>query len=127
MKKINILFWIAAGLFAAFMIFSAYSYAASEEIKSTFAFWGFPDNLRTGLASAKFLGGSALILLFVSKHLKTAAYAGFGISLVSALVVQLSFLWNDCLRRSNARFILQLQGAVKTEVGQDLSLKTISQ
>jgi len=89
MKKINILFWTATGLFAAFMIFSAYSYVTSEEMKGAFAFWGFPDNFRIGLAAAKFLGASALILPFLSKHLKTAAYAGFGINLVSALAVHL--------------------------------------
>lgn len=90
MKEYKILFWSTTGLFSAFMLFSAYSYLTAEEMKGAFAFLGFPDYFRIELAVAKFLGALALILPFVPKPLKTAAYIGFFINIVSAVVAHVA-------------------------------------
>jgi len=90
MKTHNILFWSTTGLFAAFMLFSGYSYLTSEEMKGAFTFLGFPDFFRVELAIAKILGALALILPFVPKPLKIVAYVGFAINLVSAIVAHVA-------------------------------------
>ena len=90
MNKYKIVFWVATGLFSAFMLFSAYSYLTSEEMKGAFSFLGFPDYFRVELAIAKLLGALALILPFVPKPVKTVAYVGFAINIVSAIVAHIS-------------------------------------
>lgn len=48
---------------------------------------GFNDTFRVELGIAKALGAIALLLPFLPKALKEWAYAGFGITLVSALII----------------------------------------
>src|SRR5690606_1989 len=87
MKNYKLIFWISTGLFSAFMLFSAFGYLTSEEMKAAFSHFGFPaDSFRIQLAIAKVLGVAALLLPFVPRTLKGLAYAGFTINLVSALI-----------------------------------------
>lgn len=73
------------------MLFSAYGYLTSEEMKGAFTHLGFPaDFFRIELAIAKVLGVAALILPFVPRTLKGLAYAGFTINLISALVAHVA-------------------------------------
>jgi putative oxidoreductase len=91
MKNYKLIFWISTGLFSAFMLFSAYGYLISEEMKGAFTHLGFPaDSFRIQLALAKVLGVAALLLPFVPKTLKGLAYAGFTINLVSALIAHIA-------------------------------------
>lgn len=91
MKNYKLIFWISTGLFSAFMLFSAYGYLTSEEMKGAFTHFGFPaDSFRIQLAIAKVLGVAALLLPFVPKTLKGLAYAGFTINLVSALIAHIA-------------------------------------
>lgn len=91
MKNQKLIFWISTGLFSAFMLFSAYGYLTSEEMKGAFTHFGFPaDSFRIQLAVAKILGVAALLLPFVPKTLKGLAYAGFTINLVSALIAHVA-------------------------------------
>jgi putative oxidoreductase len=91
MKNYKLIFWISTGLFSAFMLFSAYGYLTSEEMKAAFIQFGFPaDSFRIELAVAKVLGIAALLLPFVPKTLKGFAYAGFTINLVSALIAHIA-------------------------------------
>ncbi|MFD1630735.1 DoxX family protein [Pseudopedobacter beijingensis] len=90
MNKYKITYWVTTGLFAAFMLFSAYSYLTSEEMKGAFTFLGFPDYFRIELAVAKLLGALVLILPFAPKSLKIIAYSGFFINIVSAVVAHLA-------------------------------------
>lgn len=91
MKNYKLIFWISTGLFSAFMLFSAFGYLTSEEMKDAFIHFGFPaDSFRIQLAVAKILGVAALILPFMPKTLKGMAYAGFTINLVSALIAHIA-------------------------------------
>ncbi|WP_394330820.1 DoxX family protein [Niabella ginsenosidivorans] len=54
------------------------------------ATWVFPGYFRVELAIAKFLGALALLLPFAPKGFKQFAYAGFTISLVSAVIAHAS-------------------------------------
>ena|SRR5690606_24443561 len=91
MKNYKLIFWISTGLFSAFMLFSAYGYLTSEEMKGAFTYLGFPaDSFRIQLAVAKVLGVAALLLPFVPKTLKGLAYAGFTINLISALIAHIA-------------------------------------
>lgn len=91
MKNHKLIFWISTGLFSAFMLFSAYGYLTSEEMKGAFTHFGFPaDSFRIQLAVAKVLGAAALLLPFVPRTLKGLAYSGFTINLVSALIAHVA-------------------------------------
>lgn len=89
MKKHLILFWITTGLFSAFMLFSAYNYLATNQMKEAFEQFGFPDYFRVELGIAKLLGALALILPSVPRPFKIFAYVGFTINLVSAVIAHL--------------------------------------
>lgn len=78
-------YWGTTGLFAAMMVFSATAYLTSPQMAQAFTHLGFPSYFRVELAVAKFLGALAL-LAPVPARLKEWAYAGFGITLVSAFI-----------------------------------------
>ncbi|ASS49748.1 MAG: DoxX-like family protein [Candidatus Fluviicola riflensis] len=90
MKKDNIIYWISTGLFAAMMSLSATMYFISPEIKANFDRLGFQDAFRIELGAAKLLGALVLILPFLKGNIKEWAYAGFGITLISAFILHLS-------------------------------------
>jgi hypothetical protein len=85
-------FWISTALFALQMGFTAYAQLRIPDVVKAFAHLGFPGYFRIELALAKLAGLAVLLvpmapgrgdLLYV---LKEWAYAGFAITLVSALV-----------------------------------------
>lgn len=90
MKKDKIIFWISTGLLAAMMLFSAYSYFTSEDIKGAFAHLGFPDYFRLELGAAKAAGAVLLIIPAVPGKVKEFVYAGFAITFVSAFIAHIS-------------------------------------
>jgi VIT1/CCC1 family predicted Fe2+/Mn2+ transporter len=90
MKKDNIIYWISTGLFAAMMSLSASMYFTSPEVKANFDKLGFQDAFRIELGVAKLLGALVLILPFFKGNVKEWAYAGFGITLISAFILHLS-------------------------------------
>lgn len=90
MKKDNIIYWISTGLFAAMMSLSASMYFISPEVKANFDKLGFQDAFRIELGVAKLLGALVLILPFFKGNIKEWAYAGFGITLISAVILHLS-------------------------------------
>lgn len=87
-KTTTILYWIATGVFAAFMLMSGVmelmpvtdpaAIAAMQQM-------GYPDHFWTLLGVAKILGAFAL-LLPVFPTLKEWAYAGFTFDLIGAIV-----------------------------------------
>lgn len=96
MKKYNMIYWVATGLFSAFMLLSAYSYLTSADMKGAFAFLGFPeDYFRIELAIAKLLGAIALILPITPKPLKVFAYVGFAINITSAIIAHIAKDYNS--------------------------------
>ena len=83
------LYWGTTGVFAAMMTLSAWMYLSSEMVQQGFQVLGFPSYFRVELAVAKFLGAFAL-LAPVPQRLKEWAYAGFTITLISALVAHVA-------------------------------------
>jgi DoxX-like protein len=84
-RGIVIGFWIATALFCLQMAFTAYAQLRLPQVAEMFTHLGFPDYFRVELSWAK-LVGVALLLAPVSARLKEWAYAGFAITLASALI-----------------------------------------
>jgi hypothetical protein len=78
-------YWITTAIFCLQMGFTAYAQLSLPQVAQMFTHLGFPDYFRVELSWAKFLG-VAVLLAPVSARLKEWAYAGFAITLVSALV-----------------------------------------
>ena len=78
-------FWIATALFCLQMGFTAYAQLRLPQVASMFTHLGFPAYFRVELSWAKLLG-VVLLLAPVSARLKEWAYAGFAITLGSALI-----------------------------------------
>jgi hypothetical protein len=82
-------FWIATALFCLQMGFTAYAQLRLPQVAAAFTHLGFPGYFRVELSWAKFLG-LVLLLAPVPPRLKEWAYAGFAITLASALIAHLS-------------------------------------
>src|SRR5260370_21123649 len=83
-------FWISTALFALQMSFTAYAQLRLPQVAEVFAHLGFPAYFRIELSWAKLAGVAALLVPTVPARLKEWAYAGFSITLVSALVARLA-------------------------------------
>jgi len=84
-KTLAIGFWTVTALFCLQIGFTAYAQLSLPQVAEAFAKLGFPGYFRVELAWAKLLG-VVLLLAPVPARLKEWAYAGFAITLVSALV-----------------------------------------
>jgi hypothetical protein len=82
---IVISFWTVTALFCLQIGFTAYAQLSLPQVAEAFAHLGFPDYFRVELAWAKLLG-VVLLLAPVSARLKEWAYAGFAMTLASALI-----------------------------------------
>ena len=83
-------FWISTALFALQMGFTAYAQLRLPQVAEVFAHLGFPAYFRIELSWAKLAGLAALLVPMVPARLKEWAYAGFAITLVSALIAHLA-------------------------------------
>jgi hypothetical protein len=81
----TIVYWTVTVLFCLQIGFTAYAQLALPQVAEMFTHLGFPDYFRVELSWAKFLG-VALLLAPVPARLKEWAYAGFAITLGSALI-----------------------------------------
>jgi len=88
-KGITIGYWIATSLFALQMGFTAYAQLRLPQVAEAFAHLGFPAYFRIELSWLK-LAGIVVLLLPAPERLKEWAYAGFTITLVSAVIAHLS-------------------------------------
>ena len=88
-KGIVIGFWIVTALFCLQISFTAYAQLRLPQVAQMFTHLGFPAHFRVELSWAKLLG-VVLLLAPVSARLKEWAYAGFAITLASALIAHLS-------------------------------------
>ncbi len=82
-------FWIVTGLFCLQIGFTAYAQLSLPQVAEAFTRLGFPDYFRVQLAWAKLLG-VVLLLAPVPARLKEWAYAGFAITLGSAVIAHLA-------------------------------------
>jgi hypothetical protein len=82
-------FWIATALFCLQIGFTAFAQLRLPQVAAAFTHLGFPAYFRVELSLAKFLG-IVVLLAPVPPRLKEWAYAGFAITLVSALIAHFS-------------------------------------
>lgn len=86
-KQNRTLYWIAKGFISFFMAFSAYfSYSHPADLKML----GFPDYFRIELVTLKIIGAIVLLLPFTPVRVKEWVYAGFIITMISALIAHIS-------------------------------------
>ncbi len=90
MKRDSIIYWVTTGLVCAIMLFSAYGYFTSPDMKAAFVHLGFPSYFREELGIAKILGVLALLVPTVPAKLKEFAYFGFALVFISAIIAHLS-------------------------------------
>src|SRR6478672_13858672 len=88
-RSIVVGFWIATVLFCLQIGFTAYAQLRLPQVAEAFTHRGFPDYFRVELAWAKLIG-AVLLLVPVPARLKEWVYAGFAITLVSALIAHLA-------------------------------------
>lgn len=88
-KTLRTAFWISTAMFCLQMTFTAYAQLQLPQVAQAFAHMGFPDYFRIELSWAKF-AGVILLLAPVPSRFKEWAYAGFAITLVSALIAHLA-------------------------------------
>lgn len=84
-KAMTIAFWAVTALFCLQMSFTAYAQLRLPQVAASFTHLGFPGYFRVELAWAKLLG-VLLLLAPLPARLKEWAYAGFAITLASALI-----------------------------------------
>ena len=85
MDRTRIAFWIFTGLFCFQIGFTAYAQLRLPQVAEMFRYLGFPDYFRVELALLKLLG-VVVLLAPAPGRLKEWAYAGFAITLGSALI-----------------------------------------
>ncbi len=90
MKKNKIIYWFATGIIALLMVFSAYNYLTNPQMAEGFKHLGFSDYFRVELAVAKIFGALVLIIPAIPVRIKEWAYAGFGITFISASIAHAS-------------------------------------
>ena len=88
-KTKTVVYWIVTALFCLQIGFTAYAQLRLPQVAEAFTHLGFPGYFRVELSCAKFIG-IALLLLPVPARMKEWAYAGFAITLASALMAHLS-------------------------------------
>lgn len=82
-------FWVATALLCLQIAFTAFAQLRLPQVAAAFTHLGFPGYFRVELSWAKFLG-VVLLLAPVPARLKEWAYAGFAITLASALIAHFS-------------------------------------
>jgi hypothetical protein len=88
-KRTAVGFWIFTGLFCLQIGFTGYAQLRLPQVAEMFTHLGFPAYFRVELSWAKFIG-IVLLLAPVPARLKEWAYAGFAITLGSALIAHFS-------------------------------------
>ncbi|HEY2379196.1 MAG TPA: DoxX family protein [Gemmatimonadaceae bacterium] len=88
-KRMVLGFWIATALFCLQIGFTAYAQLRLPQVSEMFTHLGFPGYFRVELSWAKVLG-VVVLLAPVSARVKEWAYAGFAITLGSALIAHFS-------------------------------------
>lgn len=86
MKAIKITYWITTSLVTLSLLMAGMMYFTNPEVSAGFAHLGFPDYFRKELGIAKIIGALVLILPMVPRNVKEWAYAGIGITFISASI-----------------------------------------
>lgn len=86
----KIIFWAFTGIISLLMLFSAVAYFTNPEVAEGFKAMGFQDYFRVELAIAKILGVAVLLIPAIPARIREWAFAGFGITFISAFIAHLS-------------------------------------
>src|SRR4051812_44277225 len=86
MKRENLIYWVTTALVSAVMLASACYFGFDPKAKGAFAHLGLPDYFRLELTFAKTVGALALLIPLIPNRLKEFTYAGFAITLISAVM-----------------------------------------
>lgn len=90
MKKDKIIFWSATGFIFLFEGVMPLLTGNSEMAKQGISHLGYPDYFRIQLNVFKVLGALSITIPMVPARVKEWAYAGIGISLISAFIALVS-------------------------------------
>lgn len=82
----TIIYWVTTVLISVAMAFSAVSYFTNPEVSEGFKHLGYPNYFRVELGIAKILGAIVLLVPKIPSQIKEWAYAGFGITFLSAAI-----------------------------------------
>ena len=88
-KPVTLVYWIVTAILCLQLGFTAYAQLRLPQVAEMFTHLGFPAYFRVELSWAKLLG-VVLLLAPVPARFKEWAYAGFAITLGSALVAHFS-------------------------------------
>jgi hypothetical protein len=86
MKRTNIIYWAVTSLVALQLLMAGVMYFTSPEVVSGFVHLGFPDYFRQELGIAKLIAAPVIMLPMVPLRMKEWAYAGLGITFLSAFI-----------------------------------------
>lgn len=86
MKRINIIYWVVTALLALQTAMAGIMYFTNPEVAIGFGHLGFPDYFRQELGIAKLVAAVVIILPMVPLRVKEWAYAGLGITFLSAFI-----------------------------------------
>jgi len=87
MKNKKLQYRLLKGYIVVFMLFSAfYSFTHAKDLQRL----GFPDYFRIELVIAKIIGATVLLIPQIQLRVKEWVYAGFIITMVSALIAHIT-------------------------------------
>lgn len=86
MNRNKMIYWTATGIVSAMILFSAVSGLTDPKFAETYNHLGFPGYFRVELAIAKIAGVFVLLIPQMPVRVKEWAYAGFGITFISASI-----------------------------------------
>lgn len=90
MKAVKITYWITTSLISFMMLLSANAHFTRPQVAESFNRLGFPDFFRVELGVAKIIG-AIVLLVPLPNRVKEWAYAGFGITLISAAIAHIVY------------------------------------
>lgn len=86
MKRTNIVYWVVTALLALQTASAGILYFTDPNVAIGFGHLGFPDYFRQELGIAKLIAAVVIILPMVPLRVKEWAYAGLGITFLSAFI-----------------------------------------
>jgi hypothetical protein len=86
MKRNKIIYWTSTGIISVLMLFGAYSGFTNPQFPAIYKHLGYPDYFRVQLSVAEVLGVLVLLIPKFPNKVKEWAYAGFGITFISASI-----------------------------------------
>jgi hypothetical protein len=89
MKATKIPYWVTTSIISLMMAFAGFAYLTQEKVIQGFQHLGYPGYFRIELAIAKFVAAIVLIIPAIPERLKEWAYAGLGITFISAAIAHI--------------------------------------